>query len=453
MTPKQLAALHTHTDRNVRLAAIVALRRLEAPEVRAFLSDKDELVLLEAARAIHDDLSIPAALPDLAGVLRRAELKNEALMRRAINAAFRTGTSKSLQLLTDYLEQQPASATLRRTALASILWWAKPPVLCAVEGRFRKQEPRDIAAVHATVQKLRPVIARDPELLEVLLNGAGQLGHAAWLEGLEGRFTEWPAKVQSRFLDALGRTQHPQLRVYVVHGLASADAKVRAAARAHAAKAGVPVVGLLMALIEDAKAPGRGAAVRQMAVSKEPGAAAEFGRLVTAYRAGKLDPALRLDVWEAAKGLGETTLPETADRYAYGGDVTRGRAVVMNHAAAQCIRCHKIGEVGSNLGPALDLIGKKDAAYLVRSMLEPAKEIAEGYGTVALATKGGKQHTGFLAKKTADTWTLRLPDGKQVAVPVAEIKTHTLTTTMPPMGAILKPTEIRDVVAYLKSLK
>ena len=86
-------------------------------------------------------------------------------------------------------------------------------------------------------------------------------------------------------------------------------------------------------------------------------------------------------------------------------------------------------------------------------MLEPVKEIAEGYGTVALATKEGKQHTGFLAKKTADTWTLRLPDGKQVTVSLAEIKTHTLTTTMPPMGVILKPTEIRDVVAYLKSLK
>ena len=452
MTPKQLAALHTHTDRNVRLAAIVALRRLEAPGVRAFLSDKDELVLLEAARAIHDDLSIPTALPALTSVLRLAELKNEALMRRAINAAFRVGTSESLQLLVHYLEQRPANAVLRRTALASILWWAKPPVLCAVEGRFRKLDPRDIGPVHAVVKQLRPLIARDADLLEVLLNGATRFGHVQWLEGLEAGFADWPAKVQSRFLDALGRTQHPQLRVYVVHGLASADAKVRESARMHAAKAGVPVVGLLMALIEDAKAPGRGAAVRQLAVSKESGAAAEFDRLVAAYRTGKLDPALRLDVWEAAKALGEM-LPETADRFARGGDVTRGRAVVMNHAAAQCIRCHKIGEVGSNLGPPLDLIGKKDAAYLVRSMLEPAKEIAEGYGTVALTTKVGQQHTGFLAKQTPDIWTLRLPDGKSVAVRVVDIKTHTLTTTMPPMGAILKPTEIRDVVAYLESLK
>ena len=452
MTPAQLAGLHTHADRNVRLAAIVALRRLESPAVRAFLADQDELVLLEVARAIHDDLSIPEALPDLAGVLRRSELKNEALMRRAINAAFRVGTSETLQLLTKYLEQQPASAALRRTALASVLWWSRPPVLCAVEGRFRKHAPRDAAPVHAAVRQLRPVIARDPELLEVLLNGATQQGHAAWLEGLEDGFADWPAKVQSRFLEALGRTGHPQLRVYVVHGLASADAKVRAAARAQAAKAGVPVVGLLMALIEDAKAPGRGAAVRQLAVSKEPGAAGEFGRLVTAYRANKLDAALRLDVWEAAKGLGET-LPETVDRFAHGGDAVRGRALVMNHAAAQCIRCHQIGKVGSNLGPPLDLIGKQDAAYLVRSLLEPAKEIADGYGTVALTTKGGQQHAGFLAKQTPELWTLRLPDGKMIEVPTIAIKAHTLTTTMPPMGAILKPTEIRDVVRYLKTLK
>ena len=48
---------------------------------------------------------------------------------------------------------------------------------------------------------------------------------------------------------------------------------------------------------------------------------------------------------------------------------------------------------------------------------------------------------------------MRLPDGKSVVVRVTDIKTHTLTTTMPPMGTILKPTEIRDVIAYLKSLK
>ena len=40
-------ALLARKSRTVRLGAIVALRKLAAPEVRAFLQDSDELVLLD----------------------------------------------------------------------------------------------------------------------------------------------------------------------------------------------------------------------------------------------------------------------------------------------------------------------------------------------------------------------------------------------------------------------
>ena len=51
--------LSNNPSKSVKLAAIVAMRRIASPEIRAFLKDDDELILLEAARAIHDDQSIP----------------------------------------------------------------------------------------------------------------------------------------------------------------------------------------------------------------------------------------------------------------------------------------------------------------------------------------------------------------------------------------------------------
>ena len=53
-----VAALSSHGSRAVRIAAIVALRRLRHPDVARFLADADEQVVTEAARAINDDGSI-----------------------------------------------------------------------------------------------------------------------------------------------------------------------------------------------------------------------------------------------------------------------------------------------------------------------------------------------------------------------------------------------------------
>jgi hypothetical protein len=47
-----------------------------------------------------------------------------------------------------------------------------------------------------------------------------------------------------------------------------------------------------------------------------------------------------------------------------------------------------------------------------------------------------------------------MPDGKEQAIAIADIASRTpVVSSMPPMGVILKPEEIRDLVEYLSSLK
>jgi hypothetical protein len=58
-----IVALSSHPSRGVRLAAVVALRRMHDAGVANFLHDRDELVVTEAARAINDDGGIEGALP------------------------------------------------------------------------------------------------------------------------------------------------------------------------------------------------------------------------------------------------------------------------------------------------------------------------------------------------------------------------------------------------------
>ena len=54
--------------RSVRMAALLVMRRKQMPEISMFLHDADQLVVLEAARAIND-LPINEALPQLAALI------------------------------------------------------------------------------------------------------------------------------------------------------------------------------------------------------------------------------------------------------------------------------------------------------------------------------------------------------------------------------------------------
>jgi HEAT repeat protein len=125
------------------MAAVVALRRLSLPAVAAFLNDKDEYIVTEAARAINDDLSIPIALPALGNILQNTPFSNEALIRRAINANLRTGTAEAMQNLVTYASAPASPAKMRAEAIDALSTWAKPSVVDRVDGRYRGLIQRD----------------------------------------------------------------------------------------------------------------------------------------------------------------------------------------------------------------------------------------------------------------------------------------------------------------------
>ena len=86
-------------------------------------------------------------------------------------------------------------------------------------------------------------------------------------------------------------------------------------------------------------------------------------------------------------------------------------------------------------------------------MLEPNREIVEGYGTVQLKMKNGEEIAGVLSKKEKSNWIITMADGKPRKVAATEIVSHTLVSLMPPVGLLMKPEEIRDVISYLAELK
>jgi putative heme-binding domain-containing protein len=221
-------------------------------------------------------------------------------------------------------------------------------------------------------------------------------------------------------------------------------------------------------------------AVKQHAIRTLPAARAvdATAALFADLEAGKVEPALRLDVYEAAKdpafaghsGLAAAVLsmetgwqsaaaadPLEPFRFALeGGDPARGRSVLLNHPAGQCTACHKIADgAGSDVGPNLrDVANRRDRLYLLQSLVDPQGVVASGYGNIALTMKDGGSIAGqFLSEKDGKV-SLRDAAGKEIVVPEESIRERTpVVSTMPPMGFLLQKGEIRDLVAFLATLQ
>ena len=161
---------------------------------------------------------------------------------------------------------------------------------------------------------------------------------------------------------------------------------------------------------------------------------------------------LFLEFGEAIPGFSERLPQYTASLT--GGDAELGEVIFNEHLAAQCTACHRVGKEGSDVGPPLTEIGKKGREYILESLIDPQAKITPGYGMMTLKTKGGISVSGTLKEENDKSLTLILPDKTEVIIIIAGIESRTKPVSiMPPMGEILTPRQLRDLVAWLAERK
>jgi uncharacterized repeat protein (TIGR03806 family) len=158
---------------------------------------------------------------------------------------------------------------------------------------------------------------------------------------------------------------------------------------------------------------------------------------------------------QRVKRLGSAVKPEQI--LPLKGDATRGKELFFKSAGLQCVNCHRIGEIGSTLGPDLTLIGKKySRGQLLESVLEPSKSIEPKYAAYLLVTTDGQLHTGLVAQKTETEVVLRTVGDKEIRVPASKV-----ATLAPQKNSLMPEQLLRDLTAeqaadlleYLASLK
>ncbi|MEL7065826.1 MAG: c-type cytochrome [Planctomycetota bacterium] len=426
-----------HQDPSVRLAATLVLRRRGDPRLAQMLDDPSPKIVRAAASAISD-LPVPESMPALAESFdrilrakRQGGVHAGPTIRRMINANFRLGEAAGLERLLQAVSAPGISEEMRLEAFAAVSDWVQPSVRDRVIGDVRPIEPpvRDLLVHQAALQKYLP------GLLESVPDMSGEIRTLANAYGV--RFSD-----EVNLATLKDRGAPTSWRVLAFGQLVeSDDTKVRDNAIALALDdrnrllraAAQPAV-----LARDAaegqklmtKSFRKGAIdVRQHTTAQLAELDSEWSEALLleglqAYGNG-LPRALEIDVLEAARTRDTDALYEAVEAIESnwdtddpldgwrgcmdGGDADRGRTLFISHWAAQCQRCHAIGGDGGEAGPNLQDVGERmSSEKLLESIIHPQGEVAEGYGPVS---------------------------------------------SMPEMKPLLTPLEVRDLVAYLSTLR
>ena len=136
------------------------------------------------------------------------------------------------------------------------------------------------------------------------------------------------------------------------------------------------------------------------------------------------------------------------------GSGTRGQDIYRREKM-QCVKCHRIGREGGKIGPNLSTIGvASQPDYIVNSLLEPAKNVKEGYNTLVILTVDGQVATGIPVSRTESELVLRTADNKQLNIRVDNIDEESVGTSLMPVGLVdqLSRQELADLTRYLISL-
>lgn len=139
------------------------------------------------------------------------------------------------------------------------------------------------------------------------------------------------------------------------------------------------------------------------------------------------------------------------------GRPARGKDLFFDARLTQCSTCHRVNGQGGDVGPDLSQIGGKfDRVHLIESVLEPSRQIVEGYRTTTITTADGRFWSGVVRDESDEALTLVEASGlrHRLAKSAVEERATTGVSLMPEgLADLLTPEQFTDLIAFLESLR
>lgn len=492
---------------SVRMGVLLAWRRMGSSDLERFLRDPDPLVVLEAARAIHDvplsggmkalaslagdEAGVvrwlkaveggPAARSGVAGRMSDSDFQQlvvRPLAARVLDAQLRCNTVESAQALAQVAQNDRWPAAWRAEAIDVLAQWPATSGRDRITGLWRPiASPHQAEVAVASLSGgVTALLTSGPEPVRVAAARAvGSLRLSVGSDVVAKLASDAAASRGLRVasLRSLAQLEDPRLGSLVESLGKDPDGKVREETIRIAGTlkgSGVPV-GIRRALESGTLTEKQGAL---SALATLPGEAAEAvlagwgDRLI----AGGVEPGLRLDVLLAMEKRDGVAMKERVQKYEAGrasgdplaawreclegGNAEAGRRVFLEKPEASCVRCHRVKGEGGEVGPELTGVGTRQAReYLLESIVLPNAKIAQGFETVLVTLKNGTLQAGVMKGETAETLTLLSPEDGLLKIQKADIKSRERGASGMPEGlaAAVGREELRNLIEFLSSLK
>lgn len=130
------------------------------------------------------------------------------------------------------------------------------------------------------------------------------------------------------------------------------------------------------------------------------------------------------------------------------GDAGRGQAVFQR----ACMTCHRVGNLGTDVGPAMSTIRHRRPDEIMTQILDPNREVGPNFMQYAVVLDDGRVVTGIIAEENATSITLKQAENRRETVlrqNVEEIS-NTGQSLMPEgLEKTVSKQDMADLLAFL----
>ncbi len=481
-----LRALGKNENNSIRLAVVITQRRRTDAQVVEFIKDKSPVVADEAIRAIYDR-SLDGARPAVAALLDNVHEREwtSFMLRRLVHNAYRVGGIENAKRVTAVALDKKIPSEVRVEALRLMSIWTNPYPVDQLMGHWNPLAPRPTSEVVDILNQALPgLLEGDSDIIKISLD----LVTTYHLQ-TELLSNELLQKIVAD-LTLSGLTRAKALEMLLARDPADSiqiisrythDIKDEVAVRALSEltrrdrNAGFAAIKVVVNRGSVLQRQGAWKILTQLQMEGVDDLFVEYLKLLQATQG--VSPAA-LEILDAAAQRKEDTVKAALSNFQdsqnqspakltrwlpalEGGDVANGFALYQALPAGQCMRCHKATTKASQgahivegeAGPNLAGVAKRgDRRYLLESVVYSNAVVVSGYGVVSLDLTNGVNLVGTLIQEkpefvdvnaSGNSWRINRKDIKSMTPPVS---------AMPPYDAVLKPVEVRDLVAWLATL-